>query len=89
MIAVIRKPSTARMSEAARQRVQAELASGRDETNPAFLYQGTSAPLLLAIAAGLIDPVDAARRELANRGLDADGQWVGFPEARRIWGTPR
>jgi hypothetical protein len=72
-----------------RARVQADLASGRDETNPAFLYSQTATVLLLAIAAGVIDPVEAARRELANRGLDADGEWVGFPEAHRIWGVTK
>jgi len=78
-----------RISEATRQRVLEALASGRDETNAAFLYSQTATVILLAIAAGVIDPVEAARRELANRGLDADGDWVGFPEARRIWGVPK
>jgi hypothetical protein len=72
------------MSAAARKRVLADLASGRDATNPAFLYSTTATPLLLVIAAGLIDPVALARRELASRGLDADGAWVGFDRARQI-----
>jgi hypothetical protein len=80
-------PDASRMSEAARQRVRAEIAAGRDQTNPVFLYSTTAAALLLAIAAGLIDPVLLARREIANRGLDADGAWCGFDEARRIHGV--
>jgi len=77
------------MAEATRQRIQGELGS-RDELNPDFLFQGTTTDLLLAAASGMIDPVMFARRELANRGLDANGQWVGFDRARKIHlgGTP-
>jgi hypothetical protein len=82
-------PASGGMSDAARQRVLADLASGHDATSPAFLYSVTSASLLLTIAAGLLDPVALARRELASRGLDADGAWVGFDEARRIHGVTR
>jgi hypothetical protein len=77
------------MTAATRTRVLADLATGHDTTNPAFLYSTTATPLLLAIAASLIDPVLLARRELVNRGLDADGEWVGFDEARRIHGVTR
>jgi hypothetical protein len=72
------------MTDAARERVLADLASGRDATDPRFLFSTTSTSLLLAAAAGLIDPVALARRELASRGLDADGAWVGFDRARQI-----
>jgi hypothetical protein len=82
-------PASGGMSDAARQRVLADLADGRDATNPAFLYSVTAAPLLLAVAAGLIDPVALARRELASRGLDESGEWVGFDRARQIHGVAR
>jgi len=72
-----------RMNEATRQRIQGELGT-RDELNPDFLFQGTATDLLLAAASGMIDPALLARRELANRGLDLDGQWVGFDRAREI-----
>jgi len=65
-------------------RVRQEIASGQDELNPAFLFQTTRESLLLAIAGGLIDSLDLARRELASRGLDANGTWVGFDRAREI-----
>jgi hypothetical protein len=77
------------MTPAARQRVQADLTSGHDATNPAYIYSTTATALLLAIAAGLIDPVALARRELASRGLDADGTWVGFDRAAQIHGVTR
>lgn len=55
-----------------------------DSENPIFLYSLTSTTLLLAIESGSIDPVLLARRELANRGVDRSGAWVGFPAAARI-----
>lgn len=77
-------PGTSQMAPAARERVLAEIADGRDATNPAYIYSTTATSLLLAIAAGLINPVALARRELASRGLDGDGAWVGFDRARQI-----
>lgn len=43
--------------------------------------QTFSVDLLVAIARGDVDAVAAARRELAARGLDLTGKWVGFPAA--------
>ena len=80
-------PEPGCMSEAGRKRIQAELACGRDETNPEFLFQCTRVELVLAIADGLIDPIALARRELASRGLDQNGVWVGFEEAARVHGV--
>lgn len=57
---------------------------GRDATNSQFLFQQTDPILLLAIAEGIINPVHLAKWELASRGLDANGKWVGFSEAQRI-----
>lgn len=75
---------TSRMSPAARERVQAELTNGLDATNAAFTFSGTSNALLLAIADGVLDADGLVRQELANRGLDQDGTWVGFDRAREI-----
>ena len=38
--------------------------------------------LILAAANGQIDLNEMARDELANRGLDLTGKWVGFEKAR-------
>jgi hypothetical protein len=73
-----------RMSAAARKLVEAELTNGQDSTNPAFTFSCTDSALLLAMADGVIDPVELAKAELANRGLDADGVWCGFDRAREI-----
>ena len=78
-----------RMSEATRRRVQEDLASGKDELSPTYLFSTTATSLLLAITDGLIDPVAIARQTLANRGLDENGEWVGFDEAARIHGVTR
>jgi hypothetical protein len=40
--------------------------------------------VLAAVARGELDLNAVARQELANRGLDHDGKWVGFEKAARI-----
>lgn len=40
--------------------------------------------VLAAVARGEIDLNRIAREELASRGLDQDGNWVGFDAARAI-----
>jgi hypothetical protein len=52
-----------------------------DDLNPIFILQGTHTDLLIAAAAGRIDLQDLARQQLANRGLDQDGRYVGFKRA--------
>lgn len=49
-----------------------------DELNPQFLFQTIHTSLLVDILSGKINPVEGARRELQNRGLDERGKWVGF-----------
>ena len=75
------------MSEATRKRLEQQLADPNisDSQNPVFIFSMTSTDLLLAAAAGLIDLNQLARKQLANRGLDANGKWVGFDRAAEIW----
>ncbi|MCE7915561.1 MAG: hypothetical protein DYH15_13030 [Nitrosomonas sp. PRO4] len=40
--------------------------------------------LLIAAANGQIDLNKMAKNELANRGLDLSGKWVGFDQAREL-----
>ncbi len=54
-----------------------------DDLNPAFLFSGIFTELLSKIAKGEIDANQIARQELANRGLNTDGKWVGFVEAKK------
>lgn len=76
--------TTGRLPNATRHRLREQLGAGADEVNPDFLFATTHTTVLLAIEAGLIDPVRLARAELAGRGLDADGVWCGFPKSREI-----
>lgn len=43
--------------------------------------------VLASAARGEIDIDYLARVELANRGMDQNGEWVGFEEARRKLGV--
>ena len=50
-----------------------------DQDNPLFLFNSTSTDLLLDIVNGRLDPVQMARLELMNRGLDTEtGTWIGW-----------
>lgn len=57
-----------------------------DELNPELLFRTTWNDLLCKIVSGEIDPVQLAKKELANRGRDASGEWVGFENAAKIHG---
>ncbi len=54
-----------------------------DNENPDFLFSTTFTSLLTKIAHGDIDAEFYARRELANRGLDLNGNWIGFKAAAK------
>ena len=54
-----------------------------DEENPAFLFSATWTNLLVKIAYGQVDAERLARLELANRGLDLNGNWIGFAAAAK------
>jgi hypothetical protein len=49
-----------------------------DELNPIYLFHLTATDLLVGIVNKQIDPLELARKELKNRGLDETGKWVGF-----------
>lgn len=77
------------MTDATRRRIEAQIQDPEvnDLQNPTFLFSTIATDLLLAITAGLVDPVRLAHEQLANRGLDADGNWCGFDRAREIHGV--
>jgi len=50
-----------------------------------FIQTGPTA-VLAAVASGEIDLNRIAREELAGRGLDTNGRWVGFERAAEIHG---
>ncbi len=64
-------------------RREAEIASQDDNSASAYV-QTIPSDILAAAARGEIDLNKIARAELANRGLNWQAKWVGFPEAARI-----
>lgn len=59
-------------------------ANRKDDDNPSFIFSLTSSKLLAEAIDGDFDLIYLVRRELANRGQDSKGKWVGFEEAKRI-----
>jgi len=57
-----------------------ELNEISDEENPEFMFQTMHMKLVIAIANGKINAKKAALEELANRGYDKNGKWVGWDE---------
>lgn len=49
-----------------------------DDLNERYIFQLIATDLLVAIGKGQIDPIELAKKELANRGLNEHGDWVGF-----------
>lgn len=54
-----------------------------DAQNPLHILQGTDVRLLTQIANRQLDMVALARHELQQRGLNNEGKWVGFAEAKK------
>lgn len=64
--------------------MKAAYTPNRDDNNPAYLFQSTDTALLVAAASGAISLRELAMNELANRGRDMEGAWVGFAKAAAI-----
>ena len=61
-----------------------------DDVNPNYLFQTTSTQLLVNILNDdFVDLKYYIKRELANRGLNKDGLWVGFDKAEEIHGLKK
>ncbi|MBN8696327.1 MAG: hypothetical protein J0L87_07335 [Bacteroidetes bacterium] len=58
--------------------------SRKDDDNPSYIFSLTSDRLLSEAIKGDFDLIYLVRRELANRGLDSNGKWVGFDDAKKI-----
>ena len=55
-----------------------------DDINPKFIFSQTPTALLVEALRGDFDLKQLIRRELANRGLNNEGNWVGFDKAAQI-----
>lgn len=49
-----------------------------DDLNPAFILSGVNNKLISQIIKGEINIIELAKREMEKRGLDFEGNWVGF-----------
>jgi hypothetical protein len=55
-----------------------------DDLNPKFIFNTTNTELLVRVLKGEIDPMRLVKEQLVQRGVDENGFWVGFAEAKRI-----
>lgn len=55
-----------------------------DDLNPKFIFNSTHTELLVKAVKGEIDLMRLVREQLAQRGVDENGFWVGFNEAKKI-----
>lgn len=53
-----------------------------DELNPDYMFQTIPTDLLVQVAQGKIDLNKLANEELAARGFDKHGEFVGFKKAK-------
>ena len=56
----------------------------KDSENPNYLFTGIDTVLLSQIIDGDIDAVYLAKKELAKRGLNNEGVWIGFEKAKEL-----
>lgn len=54
-----------------------------DDENPDYMFSTTWTSLLVQAVNDKISLPTLARKELANRGLDHDGVWIGFDKAKQ------
>lgn len=57
----------------------------QDSKNPKFLFQSTDTELLIKAVSGKINLLQLVEKELANRGLDKSGKWIGFSAAEKLY----
>ena len=56
-----------------------------DDNNPEYLFNGINNSILIAAIKGEVDLMKLAKKEMANRGLDLNGEWIGFKEAGKLY----
>ena len=81
-------PATSTSPETRRRLLQMMVEGAHDEQNPLYTFSMTDSRLLPALASGVADARGLARSEMANRGLDAEGDCCSFEDAYRIWVAP-
>lgn len=57
----------------------------KDEKKIKEFFQTIDADLLIKVMEDKIDIEAVTRTELADRGLDRTGSWIGFDAAKKVW----
>lgn len=70
-------------------RKAAEEGTLEDELNPLSIFCNTRAKLLGKIVKGEINAVQLAMLELADLGLNPEGQWIGHEKAQALYGLKK
>ena len=65
-------------------KLSSDFANRPDDLNPKFIFSTTATALLVEALKGDFYLKHLVRQELANRGVDDSGNWVGFEKARAI-----
>ncbi len=65
-------------------RLSSDFASRPDDVNPKYIFTQTATALLVEALRGDFDLKALIRQELANRGQDDKGNWVGFEQAAKV-----
>ena len=55
-----------------------------DELDPRYIFNMTATQLLTEALKGEFDITYLIKRQLANRGLDREGIWIGFDKAKKL-----
>jgi len=56
----------------------------KDELDPRYIFNMTATQLLTEALKGEYDITYLIRLQLANRGLDIEGKWIGFDQAKKL-----
>ena len=73
------------LQEMVRQQAKKIVKQVSDELNPEFVFSQIHTKLLIQIAKGELDANILARQQLAKRGLDSRGKWVGIEKSKQAW----
>lgn len=56
-----------------------------DELNPDLMLNMTASELLIKVAKGEIDIQKLVRKQLSDRGIDDQRNWIGPDKAKKYW----
>lgn len=56
-----------------------------DELNPDLMLNMTASELLIKVAKGEIDIQKLVRKQLSDRGIDDQRNWIGTDRAKQYW----